>query len=115
MKSWLVVLSRSGIAFLPTDVNNLLEAGVNGVIGQLANSCGVSAGQSDLRVDIHSAVLTAGGPDNRSYICLIVQQIVFIQWPRPRSLRTSLWSDEQLGYQRTVEGLLRTCAVWPEK
>lgn len=90
MKSWLVVLSRSRITFLPTDVHNLREAGVNRVSGQLANACGVSAGQSDLRVDIHSAILTAGGPDNRSYICLIVQQIVFIQWPRPCGLRTGL-------------------------
>lgn len=89
-ESWLVLLSRSRIAFLPTDVNNLPEAGVNRVIGQLADACGVSAGQSDLRVDIHSAVLAAGGPDNRSYICLIVQQIVLIHWPRPRGLRTSL-------------------------
>ena len=71
------------VALLPVDVDDLLEAAVNGIRGQQTLGILIGAGQADLGVDVHRAIGTARRPDNGRHVGLVVHQVILVKRAHP--------------------------------
>lgn len=85
-------------------MDNLFEASIEGVVGHDTALLAVSAGETDLRVDVKSAVSTARRPDGRSIVSLVVQEEVSGEWALPVGLGVSLSQIGQVsGCQQSTQ------------
>jgi hypothetical protein len=64
-------------------VDDLAEAGIEGVAGEQTSGVGVGADQADLGVDVQSAVLAARRPNDGGAVSLIVEDVVLIVRANP--------------------------------
>lgn len=70
-------------ALLPSDVDDLLEARVDGVVGENTASVAVSSGEPNLGVDVQSTVSSTWRPDSRGLVGLVVKDVILVNWALP--------------------------------